>query len=1005
MLRHILPDTVLCTARFVGPCFSASFMFCFVPIAAQAQSIAEKDMSYSGLQVDNLRAADAMAMYSLGSGHTCVDLEQLLAVADFPIKVDAATQTASGWMLSEDRTFNLSFAKKTVTLGKKTLPLGAQDILITDLGMCADLQALEKWFPFTLEHIESDSMLVLTPKEPLPFQLKLEREQLRKQFEDENAAGSDAPESLKPVGEPYSWFNIPNVDVSMVSNVQKEPLQPIVFSNAYTVQAVGEALKMTSEALLQSNSKAVPQTLRLRLYRKDNDGGVLGLNGLTEFVLGDVNGYANPLVSSGGYGRGVQFSFYPLNLPDQFDQTTLRGDLPAGWEAELYRNNGLIGFQVPSNSGRYEFKNIPILFGDNLFKIILYGPQGQRREIIKRMNTGLFNVQRGQLLTRFALLDESRDLITIGKQPISQFNAPRGMNASGDFRYGLAQSFSLAGGFNTFRVDNKREVFGRLALQTSLFGNPVEIEGVKGTTDGWAGQVSWIGNLGGTGVNLRYAEFGGGFASDRVPQGTRRRVDANFNTGLSFKNWYQPILIRSQFDQSRDGVSTLSIIEQASLPLWGGSLGQSLASSTQFGGIGGSSVNGSLLYSKAVGSYNIRSTLNYDIAPNTRLSSVGVAVDRILDEQDRQWAISGGVDWSFDSKRGTVSAGLSKNLGFAALNVNGSASTNGSFAVGAALSFSLSHDGLGNKWAMSADSIAQSGSIIARVFEDRDGDGQMSDGDTPLPNARMQVGGDLTDVRTDADGMATVRGLPGYSAVNVSVDTSEASTIDLTQANISVIKTRPGSVNYVDVPLVISGSVEGQLDVRISGRKKSLPGAELYALDGADNVIATTRSEYDGYYLFPKLPVGTYRIVVPETQEKGSTLIQYAPQVVDVSRARPYPGGVNIVLASRSDGPRLAVRQDQMFADVVATQKSGLQHVSLPKEFAPKLPLMARYSDDHKLTLAALFGDEVMNLPLAAPSLPPTPAIVVIGPYFEETLATAARPYSKRAVSVKAPIS
>src|SRR3546814_18132484 len=66
------------------------------------------------------------------------------------------------------------------------------------------------------------------------------------------------------------------------------------------------------------------------------------------------------------------------DLPDAFDKTTFRGDLPAGWDAELYRNGQLLAFTSPNGDGRYEFIAVPLQYGSNRFEIVLYGPQGQK---------------------------------------------------------------------------------------------------------------------------------------------------------------------------------------------------------------------------------------------------------------------------------------------------------------------------------------------------------------------------------------------------------------------------------------------------------------------------------------------------------------------------------------------------------------------------------------------------------------------------------------------------
>ena len=65
-----------------------------------------------------------------------------------------------------------------------------------------------------------------------------------------------------------------------------------------------------------------------------------------------------------------------LERASVFDRIELRGDLPDGYEAELYSNNVLIDTAATGQGGQYRFLNIPVEFGLNVSRLILYGPQG-----------------------------------------------------------------------------------------------------------------------------------------------------------------------------------------------------------------------------------------------------------------------------------------------------------------------------------------------------------------------------------------------------------------------------------------------------------------------------------------------------------------------------------------------------------------------------------------------------------------------------------------------------
>ncbi len=68
-------------------------------------------------------------------------------------------------------------------------------------------------------------------------------------------------------------------------------------------------------------------------------------------------GLTNRLLSSSS-GRGAEVTNRPLFNPVAFDRTRFEGDLPTGWDAELYRNGELIAFSRSDGSQRYVFDNV-----------------------------------------------------------------------------------------------------------------------------------------------------------------------------------------------------------------------------------------------------------------------------------------------------------------------------------------------------------------------------------------------------------------------------------------------------------------------------------------------------------------------------------------------------------------------------------------------------------------------------------------------------------------------
>jgi hypothetical protein len=99
-----------------------------------------------------------------------------------------------------------------------------------------------------------------------------------------------------------------------------------------------------------------------------------------------------------------------------------------------------------------------------------------------------------------------------------------------------------------------------------------------------------------------------------------------------------------------------------------------------------------------------------------------------------------------------------------------------------------------------------------------------------------------------------------------------------------VVTPRPGVAIVVELPLVAAGEVSGYL-VREGG--KIMGGLDVELLDAAGRMIRSTRSEYDGFFLFERVPYGQYRLRVGAM---GANIVGVQSEIavpVRLDRAKP----------------------------------------------------------------------------------------------------------------------
>ncbi|HAX92301.1 MAG TPA: hypothetical protein DCY07_08920, partial [Rhodospirillaceae bacterium] len=110
----------------------------------------------------------------------------------------------------------------------------------------------------------------------------------------------------------------------------------------------------------------------------------------------------------------TSFGLPPLAKADATTQKhSLSGTTHAGHEVELYHNDKLISFQYADETGRYNFQDIPLLLGENVFRIAIYGAQGQYEERKERITAEIPLVKNFKISPSITGKTESKEAISL----------------------------------------------------------------------------------------------------------------------------------------------------------------------------------------------------------------------------------------------------------------------------------------------------------------------------------------------------------------------------------------------------------------------------------------------------------------------------------------------------------------------------------------------------------------------------------------------------------------
>ena len=259
--------------------------------AAAAQWTADPDDQFLlDVNIRQLRLGDGVRAYNTPEG-TCVVLGDFLSTLDVPMRIDlAARRRAAG--RSRNRTGLPSTmapeACRTAPRPRRSRPAPSAKPRKDGASRPA---ALSRWFGIGVQPMTSGSVLLLQSDAKLPVELAMER-QLRAQRIQ--PAKFDLA-SLPQVRIPYRMWRSPALDFVVSAGVTYRAKDGMRVDRQSSIYAAGEIAHLSYDAQISTDQKGMPSALRLRAYRSDPDGHLLGPAHATHFGVGDVEGFDSKL--------------------------------------------------------------------------------------------------------------------------------------------------------------------------------------------------------------------------------------------------------------------------------------------------------------------------------------------------------------------------------------------------------------------------------------------------------------------------------------------------------------------------------------------------------------------------------------------------------------------------------------------------------------------------------------------------------------------------------------
>ena len=488
-----------------------------VPSAhAQTAQLDPDDAVLLQAQVGHLSLGHPIGGFSIGD-NVCLDLDDVIETFDLAMRILEDRRTASGWAFEESRVIAIdrNSGKVHYDGAYETIPSSA----IYDNGSrwCVLSDSLGLWLGVKFTVDRYNSVLAVESATALPIENTYARRKAAartRQRDDADNAGDELP----AVSLPYRAWRAPALDANMRFDIIRDDNQDISLHPGYELFGAGELAYFSTQARLVSDQEAMPQSLRLRLYRARADEPLLGPLAASEVSFGDVSSYSSSLVARTMSGRGLALTNRPLGERTSLDKTSFSGTLPVGWDAELYHNGELIKVLRSNGDGRYQFDDVDLRFGRNLFEIIRYGPQGQVRKETKTIMIGGQATPPDVGWWWLSMMQANHDLFEFRNTP-SGITGRDGWRINAGMEYGLDEGASVGAALHG--LGPRR--YAEMSLRGSVAGMLAEGSYAQDLSAGSSFRLGLLGQFWGANFSIE-SILNRGLLSDRLDPG----VHSNF---------------------------------------------------------------------------------------------------------------------------------------------------------------------------------------------------------------------------------------------------------------------------------------------------------------------------------------------------------------------------------------------------------------------------------------------------------------------------------------------
>lgn len=670
----------------------------------------------------------------------------------------------------------------------------------------------------------------------------------------------------------YHLLTFPTIDLSASGNYINEDseTQYDLATNIYF-----DSLYHGTEWRVNLNEDSSSQ--RMKIFKSYRVGAKDDAISHVGYELGDVFTVQDNLVAATNIGQGVYFYTGKKNQFNAFNSISIQETIPPGWRGELYRNGQFIAVQQANTENQLIFNEVPAFFGFNRYELRLFGTEGQTESRFLTYQMGKEQLANNKLNMELYSVSPGKNSIDDDNVPLKGIKSVSKLSAF----YGFNQS--LTGGLSLHSLTDAETDSSAQYATANIYQQwgpgALSFEASKQLDAGEAYFLGYSGYLAES-VNFTIdANYFDDFSSQIKPDtlDLESRVRARFSGSTQFLGGFGwSSSIAKQF--TKEGKNQLTGQLSFTKSLTGGAISSVFNYNDQDGferlfnslywvqNLGFATVSAGLEWYPLDGG-DLRGS-NVELRWDTDSKLFHVSRLTYQPDAPNKYRFNHRVNWKQDEF--TLNAGAQVN-------------EDGDWEVNAGFVTSFGYDYVKGRPSFSFRKTSDSGNLHLLSYLDVDRNKRLSKGDRPLSGVTFAGSSDWQKNSTNRYGQALLRASNSSGKQDLSIDLASLNDPFLHPVYEKLsVKTHPGGVNRILLPVVSYSDVEGSVYLKTERGSRPLNRVPV-VLKNEQAVVKETITEMDGYFVFSRVEPGNYWVTVADDYLSDNGLFDNTvPEIISV---------------------------------------------------------------------------------------------------------------------------